>query len=172
LARCIRHDILPDEKPPYGGEDNMNENTKSFFLTTGLILSALFFSLLFAACQSVPPKISARDARAEFSDTMKDQAEVYLKIDNKGGPDKIIGVYVTIPGAKALIYEQGGIVMTIAKEFEIPANSHINLRSGASHITILSIPDDVKQGDTFTLTLKFKRSEDIEVPVTLTTPRP
>jgi len=150
----------------------MNENAKRFFLTTGLILISLFVSLLFAGCQGAPPKISIRDARAEFSDTMKDQAEVYLKIDNEGGPDRIIGAYVTIPGARALIYEQGGIVMTIAKEFEIPANSHINFRSGASHITILPILDSAKQGDTFTLTLKFKRSKEIEVPVTYTTPRP
>lgn len=150
----------------------MNMYTKRLSSTTGLILFTLFLSLLFVGCQSVPPKVSIRDARAEFSDTMKNQAEVYLKIDNEGGQDKIIGAYATIPGAKALIYEQGGIVMTIAREFEIPANSHINFMSSASHITILPIPDDVKQGDTFTLTLKFKRSKDIAVPVTFTTPRP
>lgn len=150
----------------------MNLYAKRLSSTTGLILLTLFLSLLFAGCQSVPPKISIQDARAEFSDTMKDQAEVYLKIDNEGGADKIIGAYVTIPGAKALIYEQGGIVMTIAREFEIPANSHINFMSSTSHITIVPIPADMKQGDTFTLTLKFKRSKDIPVPVTFTTPRP
>jgi len=150
----------------------MNGYAKKSFLTTGLILITLLVSMLFAGCQGATPKISVRDARAEFSDTMKDQAEVYLKINNEGGPDKIIGAYVTIPGARALIYETGGIVMTIAKEFEIPANAHINFRSGASHITILPIPDSAKQGDAFTLTLKFKRSKDIAVPVTFATPRP
>jgi copper(I)-binding protein len=150
----------------------MNGHAKKIFLTTELLLITLLVSLLAAGCQKPPPKISIRDAQVEFSNAMKDEASIFLKIDNAGGPDKLTGASVTIPGAKAMIHKMSGMMMTIAKEFDIPANSHIDFRSGASHIMIMSLPDDVDEGYKFTLTLTFEKSGNLSVPVTFKMPRP
>ncbi|MEJ2032533.1 MAG: copper chaperone PCu(A)C [Deltaproteobacteria bacterium] len=133
---------------------------------------SLLVSLAFLGCQSAPPKITIQDAHVEFSKAMKDEAAVFLKIVNKGGADKLVGVKVSIPGAMAHIHKMSGTMMTIVKEFDIPANSDINFRSGASHIMIMNLPDDVSEGTSFTLTMNFEKSGAISVPLTFNTPRP
>jgi copper(I)-binding protein len=128
--------------------------------------------LAFSGCQRTPPKITIEDARVEFSQAMKDEASIFLKIVNIGGPDKLLGAQVDIPGATADIHEMSGMMMTIVKEFDIPANSTTDFRNGASHIMITDLPAEVEKGDRFTLTLKFEKSGEISVPLTFTTSRP
>ena len=150
----------------------MNEHARRILMTMVWVLVALPVSLEFSGCQQMPPKISIQDARVEFSKAMKDEALVSLRIDNKGGADKLLGVTVSIPNATAEIHKMTGMVMIIANEFDIPANSTIDFKSGSSHIMITGLPLHVEQGYKFTLTLKFEKSGSLSVPLTFTTPRP
>ena len=150
----------------------MNERARTILLAMVWVLIALAVSLEFSGCHRMPPKISIQDARVEFSKDMKDEASISLRIDNEGGPDKLLGAEVSIPNATADIHKMSGMMMTIANEFDIPANSTIDFKSGSSHIMITGLPVQAEQGYKFTLTLKFEKSGSLSVPLTFTTPRP
>jgi copper(I)-binding protein len=150
----------------------MKEHARTILPAMIWILVAIPVFLAFSGCQRTPPKITIEDARVEFSQAMKDEASVFLKIVNIGGPDKLLGAEVSIPGATADIHEMSGMMMTIVKEFDIPANSTTDFRNGASHIMITDLPADFGKGDRFTLTLKFERSGELSIPLTFATSRP
>jgi len=150
----------------------MKEHARTILPKVSWILFAIPVILAFSGCQATPPKITVEDARVEFSQAMKDEASIYLKIVNIGGPDKLLGAQVNIPGATADIHEMSGMMMTIVKEFDIPANSTTDFRNGASHIMLTDLPADLGEGDRFTLTLKFQKSGELSVPLTFTTSRP
>ncbi len=150
----------------------MNERERTITLAKMAALAAIVFALAFAGCARKPPKITLHKARVEFSQGMMDEASIYLTIDNAGGPDKLLGARVSLPGATAAIHQMKGGGMTMAKEFDIPANSSTEFKSGSSHIMIMGLPADVNQGTNFTLTLKFEKSGEISLPLTFNSPRP
>jgi copper(I)-binding protein len=150
----------------------MNERTRMILVAMTAVLTVILLSLAFSGCERVPPMITLQNARVEFSQAMKDEASIYLTITNEGGPDKLLGARVSIPGATADIHQMNGIVMLIVKEFDIPAHSAIDFRAGTSHLMIMGVPADVGQGSKFTLTLKFEKSGEMSLPITFNSPRP
>jgi copper(I)-binding protein len=164
--------FYPKERNKITKEKKMNERARTILMAMVWVLVALPVSLEFSGCQRVPPKISIHDAKVEFSKAMKDEALISLRIDNKGGADKLLGAAVSIPDATADIHKMTGMVMTIATEFDIPANSTTDFRSGSSHIMITGLPIEVEEGYRFTLTLKFEKTGPLSIPLTFTTPRP
>jgi len=153
-------------------EEKMHRHARSILLAMALVLVALFASLDLSGCQRMPPKITVRNAQVEFSKDMKDEALVTMTIDNEGGADKIVGVETSIPGATVRIHKMSGMMMTIVKEFDIPAKSSNEFRIGASHIMIAGLPDSVGKGYQFTLSLKFEKTATISLPLTFSKPRP
>ena len=132
-----------------------------------LVLAAAAFS----GCKPEPPKLTIRDAHAEFSEAMTDEVSIYLTIENAGGPDKLIAAKIDIPGASAAIHETRGDLMIISRGLRIPAGGSLQLVSFGSHIMVSNLPASVKQGDRFTLTLDFEKSCEMQVPVEVATPR-
>jgi copper(I)-binding protein len=121
--------------------------------------------LVFTGCESGPPKVSIEGARAEMSPAMRDEGMVYLKIMNAGGSDMLTGIKPGIPGANADLHEMKGTVMVVTKALRIPAKSTVELKPMGSHIMIVNMPKEVKEGYRFTLTLLFKRSGEMQVPL-------
>jgi len=121
--------------------------------------------MVLAGCEGGPPKVSIEDARAELSSVMRDEGMVYLKIMNAGGSDTLIGVKPGIAGASADLHEMKGTIMVMTKAMRIPEKSTVELKPMGSHIMIMNMPKEVKEGYRFTLTLLFKRSGEMQVPL-------
>ena len=121
--------------------------------------------MVFTGCEGGPPKVSIEGARAELSSVMRDEGLVYLKIMNAGGSDMLIGIKPGIPGATADLHEMRGAIMIAAKAMRIPEKSTVELKPMGSHIMIMNMPKEVKEGYRFTLTLLFKRSGEMQVPL-------
>ena len=121
--------------------------------------------MVLAGCEDGPPKVSIESARAELSSVMRDEGMVYLKIMNAGGSDMLIGVNPGIAGASADLHEMKGTIMIVTKAMRIPEKSTVELKPMGSHIMIMNMPKEVKEGYRFTLTLLFKRSGEMQVPL-------
>ncbi len=127
------------------------------------MLGACF--VIFAGCESGPPVVSIEGARAELSPVMRNEGLVYLKIVNAGGSDSLVDVRPGIPGAKADLHEMKGTIMVMTKAMPIPAKSTVELKPMGSHIMIVNMPTDVKEGYRFNLTLVFSKSGEKQVPL-------
>ena len=121
--------------------------------------------MVFAGCEGGPPKVSIEGARAELSSVMRDEGLVYLKIMNAGGSDMLIGIKPGIPGAIANFHEMKGTIMVMTQAMRIPEKSTVELKPMGSHIMIVNMPKEVKEGYRFTLTLLFKRTGEMQVPL-------
>lgn len=124
------------------------------------------------ACDGGQPRVSIENARAEMSPAIYGEGIVYLKIVNLGGKDSLIGIRTNIPGASADLHEMKGNFMVLSKSLLIPAKNTIDLAPMGTHIMIENMPKDAKVGSPFTLTLVFKRSGDIQIPLTLMKAQP
>ncbi len=125
--------------------------------------------LAISACSE--PKLSIGDVHAEFSPAMRDESAVYLTIKNDGGKDILTEAKVDIPGASADIHEMRGGMMILTTALPIPAKSTTELGPLGSHIMITHLPKEVNGSSRFELTLFFKKSGAIMVPVRFTAPQ-
>ncbi len=137
-------------------------------LTTFIVV--LGISLL-SGCKGEPPRLAIENARAVFSEAMKDEASVYLTIRNEGGKDILTGAKTNIPGVSADIHMMRGDLMVIAKALPIPAKNNLELGPMGSHIMLAHLPGEVKEGNNFILSLVFKKSGEIQVPVVFIKPQ-
>ncbi len=135
------------------------------------LVAVIFGAVFFTGCNSEPPRLRIENARMEFSEAMRDEAALFLTIQNDGGTDTLIGARTSIPGVMADIHEMRDAVMVLSKALTVPAKGNLDLANGTSHIMLVGIPADVNQGYHFTLTLIFKKSGDIQVPLVVTKPR-
>jgi periplasmic copper chaperone A len=140
-------------------------------LVTFYLIAIMFGTALFTGCNNEPPRLRIENARVEFSEAMRDEASVFLTIQNDGGKDTLIGARTSITGTLAEIHEMRGSVMVLSKALPVPAKGNLDLASGGSHVMLVGIPADVNQGYHFTLTLVFKKSGEIQVPLVVTKPR-
>ncbi len=127
--------------------------------------------LLFSGCKGEPPRLTIENARAVFSEAMKDEASVYLTIRNDGGKDTLTGAKTNIPGASADIHVMRGDLMVVSNALPIPAKNNLELSPMGSHIMLARLPGEVKEGSNFTLTLVFKKSGETHVPVVFMKPQ-
>jgi len=137
-----------------------------------LYMIALMFGMaLFTGCSNEPPRLRIENARVELSGSMRDEASIFLTIQNDGGKDTLIGAKTSIPGALADIHEMRGSVMVLSKTLPVPAKGKLDLARGGSHVMLEGIPTRLNKGYHFTLTLVFKKSGEIQVPLVVTKTR-
>ncbi len=131
---------------------------------------SILLILAISACSQ--PKLTIENVHAEFSPAMRDESAVYLTIRNDGGKDVLMNAKIDIAGASADIHEMRGGMMILTNALPIPAKSATELGPLGSHIMITHMPGTVKAGSRFTLTLEFKKSGVIQVPVEFASPSP
>ncbi len=142
-------------------------NTKRYQPRLAAVITVLLISAISACSQ---PKLTIENVHAEFSPAMRDESAVYLTIRNDGGKDTLMSAKVGITGASADIHEMRGGMMILTNALPIPAKSTTELGPLGSHIMITRLPAAVKSGTSFTLTLVFRKSGEIQVPVRFTAP--
>ena len=90
----------------------------------------------------------------------------FLKIENKGAADKLIGASSAVAKEVQLhTMSMEGNVMTMreVKAIDIPANETIKLQPGGFHLMLIDLKGQLKDGDQIPVKLKFEKSGEIEV---------
>lgn len=134
---------------------------------------ALFLALLAHGSLSIAgaPEITVTEQKAVLSPMIVGAGAAFMKIVNAGSGDDILASARTdMPGAIVELHYFEDGKMTQRKNFPIPAKSTVVLRPGDLHIMFFKLPKSVKEGTSFSLTLVFEKSGEMNIPLHFTTP--
>lgn len=128
-------------------------------------------SLLLSACGApMTDEVTVKDAWARSG--MKDgNSAAYMMLTNTTGlDDELVGASSDIANAVEVHLSQmgaDGVMQMIQQEsVALPAGGMLELKPGSYHVMLIGLKQDLKVGDSITITLHFKNGED----VTLTVP--
>lgn len=144
-------------------------------MTRYLLITLL---LLLASCQ---PAVSgsgtttlavrdpwARPAKAEHMH-MGMTSAVYFVVVNEGpDADALIGATTDVAGRVELheTRRRGDVMeMSPVSEVEIPPRGQVTFQPGGLHVMLMDLKRDLKVGDSFSLTLRFRKAGDIKITV-------
>jgi copper(I)-binding protein len=91
----------------------------------------------------------------------------YMEIHNRASrPDRLLSA--TSAAAKRVemhVTQRDGEVtkMRQVQSFEVPARERYALRPGGSHLMLVELVRPLKQGERFSITLRFERARELEV---------
>lgn len=131
----------------------------------------LFWGLFLFACQSSAGEIRAHEVWA--NPAMKGgNGAVYLLLHNHSSQaDELIGAASAVAQMvelhKSEVNDQGVMMMMKQDSIALPANGEIQFQPGGYHIMLMGLNRDLKEGDTFQVTLKFKQHPDLVLDVTV-----
>jgi copper(I)-binding protein len=92
----------------------------------------------------------------------------YLKLDNKGGDDRLLSVSADVAGSVELhTMSMEGDVMRMRQvdAINLPAGKTVELKPGGFHIMFMGLKAPLKAGDSFPLKLKFEKAGEVTVDV-------
>jgi len=156
----------------------MSKLIRSTMILLGLLVAAC------AAPAATSPKIHIQDAWArpgamgmgqEMGHGMSHGGEstsaVYFVVVNDGGqPDALIRA-VSDVAEKVELHEtrmEGDVAkMQPVPRVEIPARGRVEFKPRGLHVMLIGLKRELRVGDTFTLTLRFEKSGEIPVTVTV-----
>jgi copper(I)-binding protein len=99
----------------------------------------------------------------------------FLKIENKGGADKLLAASSSISKTMELhTMTMDGNVMKMreVKGIDVPANGSVELKPGGLHLMFIDLNEQLKPGSTFKVKLKFEKAGEVEVPFKVMDMRP
>jgi len=134
-------------------------------------MACLFISTAAQADDHKAGDISFGDAWARASATPAARAgAAYVNITNTGAQDDVL-----IGGASSVSkrveihvhkHENGVMKMRPAGDVTIPAGEEVTMGPGGLHVMLMGLNQPLKEGETFEVTLTFKNSGEVTVPVT------
>lgn len=131
-------------------------------------------AILLAACQSDagPPNIAVEDAWARASLPGQTSSAIYFTVQNTGGADRLLSV--TTQAGDASLHstnmDNGVMRMRPLQALDIPANATVTLKPGGNHVMLMALKAPLSAGSSFPLDLKFDKSGDRRVSVTVRPP--
>jgi len=156
----------------------MSKLIRSTMILLGLLVAAC------AAPAATSPKIHIQDAWARpgamgmgqemghgMSHGGQSTSAVYFVVVNDGGqPDALIRA-VSDVAEKVELHEtrmEGDVAkMQPVPRVEIPARGRVEFKPRGLHVMLIGLKRELRVGDTFTLTLRFEKSGEIPVTVTV-----
>ncbi len=104
-----------------------------------------------------------------------DNGAVYFKVNNGTvHGDTLLGVETDVADSAEmhLSMSDANGVMSMGQQMsvEVPANSTVEFKPGALHVMLLSLQNDLRVGDTFTVTLMLRNAGNVSVSVTVENP--
>jgi copper(I)-binding protein len=127
--------------------------------------------LILSACAPTSGTLSIADAWARSMPQGQNSA-AYLIVENgTASADTLLSVSTEIAEAAevhmSMLDANGVMSMQMQDAVSIPARETVEFKPGVLHIMLITLKQDLKTGDTFTLTLNFKEAGTIviEVPV-------
>jgi copper(I)-binding protein len=118
-----------------------------------------------AGCISQPPQITIEGQYANLSPIFIGAGSVFFKIKNTGGRDALVGATVAIPNAVIELHDVKEGRMVRVDKIVVPSRETTDLKPGGHHIMIFNMPRTVQEGSELTLTLRFERSGEKQVPI-------
>jgi len=97
------------------------------------------------------------------------QGAGYLSIANRGtAPDRLVAA--SSPAAPRVelhthINDNGVMRMREVPGIEIPPGQSVTLRPGGMHLMLMGLAEELRQGTTVPLTLRFERAGEVQVPL-------
>jgi copper(I)-binding protein len=141
---------------------------KKFIASAMLSLMIGMAVPLNTACRSENADLKIESPQAVLSPLIIGSASVFMHIKNRGkGSDVLIGARVNFPGSITELHDLDEGRMQKTDEIPIPPATTVRLRPIGQHVMIYKMPRDIKPGTACTLTLVFKKSGEMTIPLTL-----
>jgi periplasmic copper chaperone A len=90
----------------------------------------------------------------------------FVKIDNKGGADKLLSARADVGAATELhtmSMDGGTMRMRKVDAIEVPAKATTELKPGGLHIMFIDLKKQLAVGDTVPVTLRFEKAGEVKV---------
>jgi copper(I)-binding protein len=133
----------------------------------------LAFALPFALLScSQPDPLVVQDAWARDTVGRKANAAVFMTIKS-GTSDRLMGASAPVANKTDLMSferESDAMAMRYVKGIDVPADKPVSLNPGGLHIWLADLNEPLKAGQTFPLTLKFAKSGEHRVLVSIIGP--
>lgn len=132
-----------------------------------IFLSSFFFAFVALAHSQEKGDIEVRHPWSRATPPGAKVGVGYLEIRNKGSqPERLLSA--TTPAAKHVemhVTEHAGEVAKMRQlpSFEIPARERLELRPGGAHLMLVDLVQPLKQGERFSMMLRFERAGEVEV---------
>ncbi len=99
----------------------------------------------------------------------------YMVIENKGGaPDALVSISSDVAGSLEIheTKENNGVMQmqALPNGLEIPANGSVTLKPASYHIMVMDLKRELKVGETYKVTLRFRSGKELPVDVTVREP--
>jgi copper(I)-binding protein len=111
--------------------------------------------------------LKIEDAKARATVPAQRMSGGFMKIENKGGADKLLAASSSVSKTMELhtMSMEGNVMkMREIKAIEIPANGKVELKSGGLHLMFIDLKEQLKPGSTIKVKLKFEKAGEVEVP--------
>jgi copper(I)-binding protein len=111
--------------------------------------------------------LKIEDAKARATVPAQKMSGGFMKIENKGGADKLLAASSSVSKTMELhtMSMEGNVMkMREIKAIEIPANGKVELKSGGLHLMFIDLKEQLKPGSTIKVKLKFEKAGEVEVP--------
>jgi copper(I)-binding protein len=109
------------------------------------------------------------DAWARATPSVAKEGAVYLAVVNTGdSADRLIGAETPVAESVELhasVRQGKGVTMRKLGAVEVPSGHSEIFRPGGTHLMLLGLRKQLKEGDSFRLTLRFERAGTVEVSV-------
>jgi len=141
--------------------------------TTKWLLVCLVMLAALAAC-SGGSTLGISDVWARPGNTGGNSA-IYLIVDNPTGQaDSLLmassAVADTVELHSSSMGADGMMMMEHQENIPVPAGEKIEFKPGGLHVMLIGLKNDLKAGDTFQVTLKFEKSGEKTLDVTVKEP--
>ena len=126
--------------------------------------------LLVSACGS-SGTLTVRDAWARPASVGENGAAYFVIENGTAAGDTLLNVNSEIASASevhmSMMMDSGVMAMQMQDSVPIPAGSKVEFKPGGLHVMLVGLTQDLKVGDTITLTLKFEKAGTVtsELPV-------
>ena len=110
--------------------------------------------------------LKIEDAKARATVPAQKMSGGFMKIENKGGADKLLAASSSVSKTMELhtMSMEGNVMkMREVKSINVPANGVVDLKHGGLHLMFLNIKAPFTAGSTVPVKLKFAKAGDVEI---------
>jgi len=136
-------------------------------LSSTLLASVFMTSVAFASNEIKVGNLKIENPQARATVPAQKMSGGFLKIENKGGADKLLAASSSVSKTMELhtmVMDGNVMKMREVKGIDVPANGMVELKPGGLHLMFMDLNEQLKPGSTFKVKLKFEKAGEVEVP--------
>ena len=126
-----------------------------------ILLAAALLAAVPALAQTPAAPVEVQNAWARSTAAGARAGGVFLTITDKGAPDRLIGASTPV-AATAEVHEtvndKGVMHMRPVSALPLQPNDPVTLKPGGYHIMLMGLKQQLKDGETFPVTLTFEKA--------------